>query len=1298
MGVHGLWKLIESSGKPVPLETLENKVLAVDVSIWLHQAIKGFQDNKGAPIANAHLLGIYHRVCKLLYFKIKPIFVFDGEVPILKRQTIAKRNLYRSKNTSDAERLQRQLISTLLKHTAISKVLSEKTKASLPLPKKSSAKYDTLYDPPSAEFDSLDSSDEEVTGSSSATDSSPTKQWDLHSIDTTSYYFKSLPLEVKHEILTDLKDTRKQNSWGKLHQLPKQSDDFSTYQMKRLLKRQEVQTALDNVSKEMGGMSLSLAELESLLNDQGIKTTNDSFGKRIASDNNTRYLYIKDIQKEIKEAEKAEEAKKNIVSNIKEYEELKEAIQLSLEETPSTSTFEFVDLKTKNKADLEEEEELQRAIQLSLGKDPLPKEPKPSFSFLESFNDGDFQSESDEDFEESTPKFNKPSVKEMSSAQNYMMEYSGSTPVEIEKIIGDNKNVDLISTYKSFKNTKLNELNANSIREFKQAKDQEQTKVKEKSQDTYIQRKSEDKNKENANMKNSEQTLKQDKIVAGSIELMSNSETDDEDFCAIDAPKKPVDILINPIKIEADILENIFEEKDVQDTEDDLLLKEKIQNKSQIIEIVIDPNKIEADDLFGDIFEAKKDLHADVLSKENLKNKEIFIESNHKNDHFKDTSSLLQEKKLVHVKNEKQYSIVKELNSISRDCVNTKIITAEVNNEETAKENDQVDENREKINLSSDKTLLVPAAPKLTIQEMQELKNNLLHEKIDILREKSNKERLANNITDQMYQEAQELLELFGVPYIVAPMEAEAQCAFLDEIELTNGTITDDSDIWLFGGRTVYKNFFNQSKYVMEFRSENIDHHFKLNRQQMILLALLVGSDYTTGLQGVGPVTALEILSIFPPNQTQEYTLSHQQLLSGLKEFKSWYLKGKTGGSSRSSLKNKLKNLTFVDNFPSCQVVEAYLDPKIETSRTPFSWSKPDITGLTVFAKEKFGWTMKKIEDILNPVLKKLEENRSQTFIKDYFKTKLKVDAKNIIDGRVSKRVKSAISRIGKSHDELIAEEMIELEKAKDNGKKSSKVSKRSKKIRNKTNEGETEINSSEIVKDQSSISRNNIEEKTDTKNQVVTSRIQKRNNIKEKTDNSEKQSNEPVNSSMFKTKSNKRKEPTKGTLPESKPLPLEQVSELKDYENIAMELKTRRKRRNELLKLKTGDPSKKKPKVAPLLPSVLEEIPKELEGDVEVQMLIATTSQSNQKVHEITTEALKALEVTPTKKVAPNTSFHKTDVIHQRLRDKSNLLRNKMKAIEVFRRSRKGPGYVSKRKKKIVLPKEDADLSEDSD
>lgn len=44
----------------------------------------------GSTVPNAHLVLLFQRICKLLYYRIKPIFVFDGGVPELKKKTMVK--------------------------------------------------------------------------------------------------------------------------------------------------------------------------------------------------------------------------------------------------------------------------------------------------------------------------------------------------------------------------------------------------------------------------------------------------------------------------------------------------------------------------------------------------------------------------------------------------------------------------------------------------------------------------------------------------------------------------------------------------------------------------------------------------------------------------------------------------------------------------------------------------------------------------------------------------------------------------------------------------------------------------------------------------------------------------------------------------------------------------------------------------------------------------------------------------------------------------------------------------------
>lgn len=79
-----------------------------------------------------------------------------------------------------------------------------------------------------------------------------------------------------------------------------------------------------------------------------------------------------------------------------------------------------------------------------------------------------------------------------------------------------------------------------------------------------------------------------------------------------------------------------------------------------------------------------------------------------------------------------------------------------------------------------------------------------------------------------------------------------------------------------------------------------------LSREKMILLAELTGSDYTDGVESVGPVTALEILAEF-----------NGCGLNPLKEFRSWWEKHQVDLSlpPGSKLKEKLIKLRLPDGM-----------------------------------------------------------------------------------------------------------------------------------------------------------------------------------------------------------------------------------------------------------------------------------------------------------------------------------------------------------------------------------------------
>ncbi|XP_076807426.1 flap endonuclease GEN homolog 1-like isoform X1 [Clavelina lepadiformis] len=127
----------------------------------------------------------------------------------------------------------------------------------------------------------------------------------------------------------------------------------------------------------------------------------------------------------------------------------------------------------------------------------------------------------------------------------------------------------------------------------------------------------------------------------------------------------------------------------------------------------------------------------------------------------------------------------------------------------------------------------------------------------------------SRNELDARLKKCCEVLEHLGIPCLKADGEAEATCAVLNLNRNVDACITNDSDVFLYGARKVYKNItFNKQEATVDcYEMKNIWTKLKLNRDSFIAMALLTGCDYTVdgkhGVPGIGKVKALKLLNLW---------------------------------------------------------------------------------------------------------------------------------------------------------------------------------------------------------------------------------------------------------------------------------------------------------------------------------------------------------------------------------------------------------------------------------------------------
>ncbi|KAM3315089.1 hypothetical protein ACQJBY_033693 [Aegilops geniculata] len=331
----------------------------------------------------------------------------------------------------------------------------------------------------------------------------------------------------------------------------------------------------------------------------------------------------------------------------------------------------------------------------------------------------------------------------------------------------------------------------------------------------------------------------------------------------------------------------------------------------------------------------------------------------------------------------------------------------------------------------------------------------LRQEQADLGNERRKLESHAESVSSEMFAECQELLQMFGLPYIIAPMEAEAQCAYMEINNLVDGVVTDDSDVFLFGARNVYKNIFDDRKYVETYLMKDIESELGLTREQLIRMALLLGSDYTEGISGIGIVNAIEVVNAFPEED-------------GLQQFREWIespdpaILGKfdveTSGSSKrrksggnescekgnslepecvegsdnnqssnetqhikevfmSNHRNVSKNWHIPSTFPSETVINAYISPQVDDSTERFSWGRPDLSLLRKLCWERFGWNKEKADELLLPVLKEYNKHETQLRMEAFYSFNERFA--KIRSKRIQKAIKGITGKTFSETDEL---------------------------------------------------------------------------------------------------------------------------------------------------------------------------------------------------------------------------------------------------------------------------------------
>ncbi|MFH0847972.1 MAG: flap endonuclease-1 [archaeon] len=219
-----------------------------------------------------------------------------------------------------------------------------------------------------------------------------------------------------------------------------------------------------------------------------------------------------------------------------------------------------------------------------------------------------------------------------------------------------------------------------------------------------------------------------------------------------------------------------------------------------------------------------------------------------------------------------------------------------------------------------------------------------------------------SRISDSMVEDSRRLLDVLGIPWMVAPSEGEAQAAYIASRGDVWAASSQDYDSLLFGAPRLVRNLSISGRRKLPRRNAYIEvepeivelshvlQQLQITREQLVDLGILLGTDYNPdGVKGIGPKTALKMLK-------QSKSLDNiAPIIEG----------------------------TFPENYGKIQ--EMFLHPDV-TSSYELEWKNPDVDATTQFLCSERDFSEDRVRNALGRMITGLRKTEKRTTLESFFR------------------------------------------------------------------------------------------------------------------------------------------------------------------------------------------------------------------------------------------------------------------------------------------------------------------------